>query len=118
MEFHDCHFHAHPLPFRDAEDEVFAGILVIQDVSERPTTSALEESNERLEHFAYATSHDLQGPLRMVSSYLQLSESRYADKLDEDGREFIDYAVDGAERMPEMIYKHSNNITTIRIEIK
>ncbi|WP_306058522.1 PAS domain S-box protein [Natronococcus wangiae] len=63
----------------------------------------LERSNERLEHFAYATSHDLQEPLRMVSSYLRLIESRYGDELDEDGEEFLEFAVDGADRMREMI---------------
>ncbi|WP_267643194.1 PAS domain S-box protein [Haloarchaeobius amylolyticus] len=64
---------------------------------------ALAESNERLEHFAYITSHDLQEPLRMVSNYLQLVESRYADDLDEDGQEFIEFAVDGANRMRDMV---------------
>ncbi|MDF9744176.1 ATP-binding protein [Natrinema salsiterrestre] len=63
----------------------------------------LEESNERLEGFAYAASHDLQEPLRMVSSYLQLIERRYGDELDADGEEFLAYAVDGAERMRDMI---------------
>ncbi|TYL38855.1 diguanylate cyclase [Natronococcus pandeyae] len=63
----------------------------------------LEKSNERLEHFAYATSHDLQEPLRMVSSYLRLIESRYGDVLDEEGEEFLEFAVDGADRMREMI---------------
>ncbi|WP_224448025.1 PAS domain S-box protein [Haloprofundus salilacus] len=63
----------------------------------------LEESNERLEQFAYAASHDLREPLRMISSYLQLLERRYADVLDEDGEEFIEFAVDGAERMKAMI---------------
>ncbi|WP_436347355.1 PAS domain-containing protein [Natronorubrum sp. FCH18a] len=63
----------------------------------------LESSNERLEQFAYAASHDLQEPLRMVASYLTLVEQRYADDLDDDGREFIAYAVDGARRMQEMI---------------
>ena len=65
--------------------------------------SQLEESNKRLEQFAYAASHDLQEPLRMVSSYLQLIEGRYEDSLDEDGQEYLEYAVDGAERMREMI---------------
>ncbi len=61
----------------------------------------LEASNERLEQFAYAASHDLQEPLRMVCKYLELVEGRYADDLDEDGREFLAFALDGAERMDE-----------------
>lgn len=65
--------------------------------------SDLEESNERLEQFAYAASHDLQEPLRMISSYLKLIESRYEDQFDEDGREFLEFAVDGADRMRSMI---------------
>ncbi|MCU4926750.1 ATP-binding protein [Halobacteria archaeon AArc-dxtr1] len=63
----------------------------------------LEASNERLEQFAYAASHDLQEPLRMVSSYLRLLESRYEDDFDEEGQEFLDFAVDGADRMRTMI---------------
>ncbi|SDJ95490.1 sensor histidine kinase [Natronorubrum texcoconense] len=63
----------------------------------------LEESNERLKRFAYVASHDLQEPLRMISSYLQLLESSYADELDEEAQECIDFAVDGADRMREMV---------------
>jgi len=63
----------------------------------------LRESNERLEQFAYVASHDLQEPLRMVTNYLRLVEDRYGDELDEDGTDFIEYAVDGAERMRRMI---------------
>ena len=63
----------------------------------------LEASNDRLEQFAYAASHDLQEPLRMVSSYLQLLRNRYGAELDEDAREYIEFAVDGADRMRAMV---------------
>ena len=78
--------------------------IYFTDITERKEYERkLEESNERLEQFAYAASHDLQEPLRMVSSYLQLIEKRYEHELDEDGREFIEYAVDGADRMRRMV---------------
>ncbi|APX95506.1 ATP-binding protein [Natronorubrum daqingense] len=67
------------------------------------TVAKLEASNERLEQFAYAASHDLQEPLRMVSSYLQLIERRSADELSAETEEFLTFAVDGADRMRRMI---------------
>lgn len=69
----------------------------------KKTVREVKASNERLEHFAYIASHDLQEPLRMVSSYLTLIDQRYGDKLDDDGVEFLEFAIDGADRMRAMI---------------
>ncbi|MBA3709262.1 MAG: hypothetical protein H0W83_10640 [Planctomycetes bacterium] len=63
----------------------------------------LERSNKDLQHFSATVSHDLQEPLRMVSSYLALIERRYAQKLDDKAREYIGHATSGAHRMSQLI---------------
>ncbi|MFP9191530.1 ATP-binding protein [Natrialbaceae archaeon A-CW1-1] len=96
---------AEPAGFLEEEQKLIDTLTTLLKFhfDRREYITDLRESNKRLEQFAYAASHDLQEPLRMVSSYLQLIETRYADTLDEDGEEFLAYAIDGAERMREMI---------------
>jgi len=66
-------------------------------------TEEYRRSNEDLERFAYVASHDLQEPLRMVASYMELIEEEQAERLDEDGKLYVRYAADGARRMQTLL---------------
>lgn len=90
--------------FRDISDRKNAECQLKQLNSElEKHARELAISNAELEQFAYVASHDLQEPLRMVSSFLTQLDKKYHDKLDDKARRYIHFAVDGADRMRQII---------------
>ena len=91
-------------PVHDANGTVVAVASIERDITaEALVRHELERSNTELEQFAYVASHDLKQPLRTIRSYLDLLERRYGGDLDDGAREFVEFAINGADRMRTMI---------------
>lgn len=98
-------------PIRDASGKIVGASKVARDITERVAAEealrkageALSRANADLEHFAWSASHDLQEPLRMVSTYTELLRRRFSGQLGETGEEYIRYAVEGAQRMEHLL---------------
>jgi PAS domain S-box-containing protein len=99
------------VPLLDAEGAVKGWVGMNVDITDRKkaeqeaarVNAELRRSNQELEHFSYAASHDLQEPLRMITNYLQLLEKRGAGRLNGEDLEFLHYATDGAQRLKALI---------------
>ncbi len=78
-------------------------LLEVQISERKQIELELQRSNAELEQFAYAASHDMRQPLRMVASYLKLLEESLGKRLDEEQQQFLQFALDGAKRMDSMI---------------
>lgn len=98
-------------PVRDASGLIVGAVSVVRDVTElkraedslRALNTELVRSNSELEAFGYSISHDLQEPLRMVTTFAGLLADRHGQQLDKDGRDFLNFMLAGAERMRLMI---------------
>ena len=96
---------------RDADGQVIGAVLVFRDVSEKrrseldlaESAAALKRSNEELQQFAFAASHDLRSPLNSVNSIAQLLARRFGQALGRDGNEMIGYITEGVGRMSRLV---------------
>ncbi len=100
------------------ENEESERRLIELNQSLEKQTKELANSNSELEKFAYVASHDLQEPLRMITSFLSQLERKYEELLDEKGKQYIHFATDGAKRMRQIIQDLLEYSRVGRIDMK
>lgn len=113
---------------KDEDGKPWQIIAIAQDITERKTseqerrrlTHSLEHANRELHTFTYGVSHDLKEPLRTIASHLTLLSRRMGGKLDEDSKEFLNYAVDAAKRMMDLVDSllRYGRIDSVAIELR
>ncbi len=111
-------YHVKLSPIANSQNEIYGLLIALSDITNRKTSEIqleqlnqslqkhakeLAMSNAELEQFAFVASHDLQEPLRMVTSFMTQLEKRYSAVIDDKGRQYINFAVDGAKRMRQII---------------
>ncbi len=99
------------VPFKNSEGKVYQYLAIRQDVTDRKkaellslqNTEKIKEQNKELEQFAYIASHDLQEPLRTVTSFAGLLEEEYSEKLDENANQYLEFISQASKRMSELV---------------
>lgn len=99
------------VPFKNAEGKIYQYLAIRQDVTDRKkaellsqqNTEKVKEKNKELEQFAYIASHDLQEPLRTVTSFAGLLEEEYSDKLDGNASQYLEFITQASKRMSELV---------------
>lgn len=100
----ECDWIGNYFPLKSETGEVIGLIGAVLEITDRKLAeNELKLSNSELEQFAYVASHDLQEPLRMVISFLSMLEKKYGNSIDDKGKEYIGFAIDGAQRMRQII---------------
>lgn len=91
-------------PIRDRDRKITGAVVVFRDITERKKAEEeLVRSNMELERFAYVASHDLQEPLRMISSFTNLLQEKYSSTLDDTGQKYMGFISNAADRMRDLV---------------
>ncbi|MBC7476201.1 MAG: PAS domain-containing protein [Candidatus Sericytochromatia bacterium] len=109
------------MPLKDDNGKIIKWFGSLTNIDDQiKNQEYLEKSNHELQQFAFISSHDLQEPLRIVNSYIQLLSKKYVDQLDSEAHEFINFAIDGINRMQSLVndLQEYSNIVQRKVKFK